>query len=590
MLLSGKCSRPRGDPGAQDGGESARLRALDSFGILDSPPEEPFDGLTALAADVCDVPMSLISFVDAERQWIKSRHGIDITEVARELSFCAHTIAVGTSLVEIPDIRGDARFADHPMVRGEPHLRFYAGVPIVTDEGHRLGALCVMDRVPRQLVTTQRRHLQTLARQVLYLLELRSQGSPHPTGTGGLRQQQLMLDGVLERTDVLIFAKDVEGRYVMANHALEYVTQADRPMIGGTDYDFFAPEDADEYRRNDLRIMQSQEWQVFPEEAVHPDGSVHTYRSTKFPLFGDGGEVIGVGGVSTDVTELATARAAHAAAEERWRSLVERSAAAVIVVDAEGNFAYVNPEAVALLGATTADEIAHRPALSFVPDRMQRAAQVILENTLSGEQPIRAQKGALRQLDGTEIAVEFYATAVDHSGELTMQLEVRDVSAVAAAHAALIHSATTDALTGVLNRKAWDERVAALIERYGETAPLTIAVIDLDNFKSFNDTRGHTAGDALLQQFATAAGGSIRPDDVFARWGGEEFIVALPQTPPEHAVQILNRLRDCVPWGQTCSIGYTEYLPDDTLIETVVRADKAVYQAKSQGRNQLARN
>lgn len=593
MRLSGKRSDP-GDGRADT--EVARLLALDAFEILDTPPESSFDGLTSLAAYVCDAPMAAVTFIDSRRQWLKSRHGIDLTETPRELSFCAYAIGAGVAVLEIPDTHLDPRFATHPMVVGEPYLRFYAGAPILTDEGYCLGTICVMDHRPKTLSDAQRAHLQTLARQVLSLLQLRSRARQYTSeikrrlaADEALRQQQHVLRGVLEHTDVLVFAKDVDGRFLMANHALQHVTRVDRPLIGGTDYDFFPRDVADGYRRNDRRIMDRGELHVFNEEMVHPDGSVHTYRSTKFPLLDDVGDVIGVGGVSTDVTELVTARAAHAAAEQRWRALVEHSPAAVIVVDADGELAYVNPEGVALLGADSAEQVASMSALRFVPARIQRLTKALLDETLAGRQSVRARRGVLRRLDGTEVAVEFHATAVNHSGEQSVQLEVRDVSEAAAAHAELKHVASTDPLTGLLNRRAWDLRVGQMLAGPADTAPMAIAVIDLDNFKSYNDTRGHTAGDALLQQFATAAAAVIRSTDVLARWGGEEFIVALPGTTPGEAETILQRLRRCVPSGQTCSIGYTEHRDQDTLLDSVVRADRALYEAKTKGRNQVAR-
>ncbi|MDG4664727.1 diguanylate cyclase [Mycobacterium sp. 236(2023)] len=583
MLLSGNLSD----------GETARLAALHSYEILDTAPEVMFDRVAALAAHVCGVPMALVGFVDAERQWIKSGHGVNIGETPRELSFCAQIMS-GAETVEIPDTHRDSRFAHHPMVVGDPFVRFYSGVPLLTDGGHALGALCVLDREPRTLSAEQRTHLEALADQILSLLTLRrrarrfaSEVEARQAADLALRLQQRVLSGVLEHTDVLVYAKDVKGRFLMSNRALEHVTQAGGELTGGTDYDFFPREVADAYRENDRRIMEARERQVFSEEVIHPDGSVHIYQSMKFPIFDDGGDVIGVGGVSTDVTDLAAARAAHAAAEQRWRGLVEQSPAAVIVVDDQGKLAYVNPEGVVLLGATSAEDVALLPALDFVPARRRPDTQVLLDETLAGLAPVRAVRGVLRRLDGAEILVEFNATAVNHAGVPSVQLEVRDVSADAAAQAALRLSAATDPLTGVLNRQAWDARVSELIPAASPQAPLTVAVIDLDNFKSYNDSRGHTAGDALLQRFAAAAAASIRDEDVFARWGGEEFIVALPGATPAHAEWLLNRLRHCVPFGQTCSIGYTVHLISETLIETVVRADKALYQAKSQGRNQL---
>lgn len=591
--MGGKCSSR---PGAGDclDSEIPRLLALDSFEILDTAAEESFDGLTMLAAHVCEAPIALIGFIDAARHWVKSRHGVDITETARELSFCTHTIA-GKTLLEVADTHQDPRFADHPMVTGSPHLRFYAGVPLVTDDGHAVGTLCVMDRTPRTLSDVSRTHLKTLAGQVMNLLELRGRARMYASeikrrlaADSALHAQQRMIDAVLEHTDVLIFAKDVDGRFVMANRALEHVTGADRTLIGRTDHDIFDVQIADDYRRNDLHIMASREWRVFTEEVVHPDGSAHIYRSSKFPLFDDGGDVIGTGGVSTDVTELAMARAAHAEAEQRWRALVEQSPAAVVVIHVDGSLSYVNGEAVTLLGGQTAEQITSIHGLEFVPERFRPIATRLLDEVTAGGRLGRALRGMLRRVDGTEIVVEFNSTTIDHAGALSVQLEVRDVSAIAAAHAALKHSASTDPLTGVLNRRAWDTRVGALLAD-ADDAPMTVAVIDLDNFKAFNDTRGHTVGDALLQHFATAASATIRSGDIFARWGGEEFIVALPGTTPEQAETILHRLRHCVSFGQTCSIGYTEHTPGDTLLATVSRADTALYEAKRLGRNKLRR-
>ncbi|WP_240761002.1 diguanylate cyclase domain-containing protein [Mycolicibacterium sp. CR10] len=577
--------------------EIERLLALDSFGIVGTPPEKDFDDLTALAAHVCDAPMAAVTFVDAERQWVKSRQGVEVSETPRELSFCAHALGV-PGLLEVPDARADPRFATHPMVVGNPHLRFYAGAPIVTTDGHSLGTLCVMDLDPRTLTALQRRHLQMLADQVLSQLVLRrrarqfaSQLDAHLAADAALREQQRLLSGVLKHTDVLIYAKDVEGRFVMVNRAVEHVTAVDGGLLGHTDHDFFDAEFADEFRRNDRNIMATREWQVFSEDLIHPDGSVHTYRSTKFPLIDDDGEVIGIGGVSTDVTELDAARAAHAEAEQRWRALVEQSPAAVIVIDAAGMISYANPEAVALCGAETADQIQSLPAMDLLPlgESSAAAGHALADEVWSDGPAVRGRRGKLRRLDGAEIAVEFTAKTVNHSGVLTVQLEMRDITAVAAANAALRQSASTDPLTGLLNRRAWDQQVESLLcaERF-RGSPVTVAVIDLDNFKAYNDSRGHTAGDALLQRFATSAQAALRRDDVLARWGGEEFILALPGTTIEQAEKMLHRVRRCVPAAQTCSIGYTTYVAGEPLSDAVIRADQALYLAKSRGRNQLS--
>ena len=153
--------------------ERERLLALRECDILDSAPDPLFDSLTQLAAEVCQAPVSLISLIDAQRQWFKSSHGwLDVRQTSREVAFCAHTI-LGEQLLEVPDARRDIRFLNNPLVAHEPKIRFYAGVPLRDAQGFGLGALCVMDSQPRCLTSSQREGLESLARLAIALLEQR---------------------------------------------------------------------------------------------------------------------------------------------------------------------------------------------------------------------------------------------------------------------------------------------------------------------------------------------------------------------------------------------------------------------------------
>jgi len=152
--------------------EIDRLSALYSLDVLDSQPETDFDDIVALAASVCTAPMALVSLVDADRQWFMARVGTDLTEMPRELSFCAHAI-LGKDLLVVPDASQDVRFADNPVVSVAGGVRFYAGAPLITTEGYALGTLCVWDTEPRHPDVAQLQALRALARQVTSQLELR---------------------------------------------------------------------------------------------------------------------------------------------------------------------------------------------------------------------------------------------------------------------------------------------------------------------------------------------------------------------------------------------------------------------------------
>lgn len=154
--------------------ERQRLKVLWQYEVLDTVPEAVFDDLTELAARICGAPIALISLVDEDRQWFKSRVGVSQAETARSNSFCAHAI-LQSDLFVVPDTALDPRFAQNPMVTAEPWIRFYAGAPLVTPDGYALGTLCVLDHEPRELNPDQRQALRVLARHVVSQLELRRQ-------------------------------------------------------------------------------------------------------------------------------------------------------------------------------------------------------------------------------------------------------------------------------------------------------------------------------------------------------------------------------------------------------------------------------
>jgi GAF domain-containing protein len=173
--------------------EKKRLKVLWQYEVLDTVPEEVFDDLTDLAAKICEAPIALISLVDEDRQWFKAKVGTTVSETARDFSFCAYAITQ-SDLFIVPDATRDQRFAHNPLVTSEPKIRFYAGAPLITPDGHALGTLCVIDKVPRELRTEQKQALRILAHHVVSQLELRRRSRE----LGDVRGENTRLQGELE--------------------------------------------------------------------------------------------------------------------------------------------------------------------------------------------------------------------------------------------------------------------------------------------------------------------------------------------------------------------------------------------------------
>lgn len=172
--------------------EEERLAELKSFEILDTPAETIYDQITSLASVMCDTPIAVVSLVDRDRQWFKSTLGLDATETPRNVSFCSHAI-LQADVLEIKDATLDDRFKDNPLVQGNPNIRFYAGAPLETPRGYRIGTLCVIDSKPHELTPEQKNGLKILARQVVDQLELKKLNAELTAAKEKLEEQQELL-------------------------------------------------------------------------------------------------------------------------------------------------------------------------------------------------------------------------------------------------------------------------------------------------------------------------------------------------------------------------------------------------------------
>ncbi|MBC7846228.1 MAG: ATP-binding protein [Flavobacterium sp.] len=174
--------------------EEERIKSLESYLILDTLPEEDFDNMALLAAEICGTPISLVTFIDEKRQWYKSRFGIEANEIDRDYTFCGHAINLPSDIFIVPDSREDIRFYDNPAVTGELNVVFYAGVPLIAENGLPIGTLCVVDQKPRELTQNQIRSLKALSLQTMKLLELRLNKMEMEKIMGKLKDKNLELE------------------------------------------------------------------------------------------------------------------------------------------------------------------------------------------------------------------------------------------------------------------------------------------------------------------------------------------------------------------------------------------------------------
>lgn len=316
--------------------EEDRLAVLRDFAVLDTPTEREFDDLTALAAAICDVPVALVSLVDRDRQWFKSRVGIEVTETPRTDSFCAHAIAGGDDVMVVPDAPADPRFADNALVTGAPHIRFYAGVPLVSAEGAGLGTLCVIDMRPRELSERQLDSLRVLARQVQARLELRRKvavAARLELSLGEARRahgverrraasivEQIGAGVIVADADgvIRVFNPEAERQHGVARQQVEAPEWARTYNLFTTDGQPLPLEETPLYRALHGERVVNARWVV-----RRPDGTEVVLEGDAVPLHHADGTPAGGILTTRDVTEQTRAAEELRASQERLRFLAE---------------------------------------------------------------------------------------------------------------------------------------------------------------------------------------------------------------------------------------------------------------------------
>lgn len=573
--------------------EPERLAAVRRFAMLDTPAEHDFDDLTLLASNICETPISLITLLDTGRQWFKSRVGLDATETPRTISFCGHAI-LDKQLFEVPDTYDDQRFVDNPLVVGEPNIRFYAGAPLITSDGYRLGTLCVIDRKPRSLSARQRAALEALSRQVVRQMEaramaheLRRQGEEVARSEKRLRtitDNVPALIGYIDAGERLRFC-NIHYRTMFGFDTEAIVGQTLQEVFGEAMYHDMAPQ---------VAIALTGKRASF-ERAVVIDGQPGFQQVEYVPDIDGHGKVLGFYALMTDVTARRAAERGLADSEHRLRTITDNLPVAITYVDDAERFRFANATMHAWTG-TTPEAVIGRSLREVVGDGLYAERQPYYRRALHGERveffkdahPFHQQ----RYLQST------FIPDIGEDGKVRGLFTLsNDITALKKTEEELRRLARFDFLTRLPNRAHLYELLPATIERSKRNGSATaVLFLDIDHFKQINDTLGHAKGDRVLQEFAARLQRAVRVTDTVARLAGDEFIVVLECLKcVEAAAQVAEKIIEQMarPWilngdrlAVTTSIGIAydaEHALDSN--ELISRADDALYAAKTGGRN-----
>lgn len=626
--------------------EQERLRLLHAMALLDTEPEPVFDRITRLLARSLSMPIALFSLIDEHRQWFKSRVGVEATEMDREVAFCAHAINESGPLI-VPDAEQDPRFANNPLVQNDPHIRFYAGVPIRTSGGLALGTLCAADSKPRTLSADELAVLQDLASMVtreIHLREtLRLTRSELDRADALVTASEARFRTIFEHASVGIGLFGEDGVWLSVNDALCELVGYSRDEIRQMSvHQLTYPGDVGPELKADLATSQVMPYKI-ETRCLHKNGTpiwVSVNVSRKSTASGELEYYIAVINdiqankeaqdalstlhqelelrVQARTRQLSEAnRALQEVIERQHRteqalrdreaelaSVIENANDAYISLDEHGRVAAWNRVAEETFGWSAREAIGNALDQLIIPAEMGGAHRHGMARFLAtGEAKVlnqRLELPAVRK-DGTSLVVEVRIRALKIGERTQFSAFLHDITERKAAEALREQEARHDALTGLPNRRALGELLPLALARADRNqSPLALVFIDLDGFKNVNDTLGHEAGDELLRVIATRLREASRGSDMVSRLAGDEFTVVLEGVQRgladarAVASKLLARIAEPVELrsgttGVHASMGIAVYQPGSALnaTELIREADSWMYQAKRAGKGTI---
>ena len=604
--------------------EALRLDALHSTGLLDSSSEPAFDRITRLVARALDVPIALISLVDEERQWFKSRVGVNAVQTPREQAFCAHAILETEPLV-VPDATADVRFADNPLVTGAPDIRAYAGVPLRTRNGQAIGTLCAIDSQPRCFTQEELDTLSDLAALAMKQVQMREAMERSRLeanrSNAALRANAAQFEEMFDLASVGIAQVAPDGGWLNVNQALCRIVGYSADELQRLSFrDITHPDDlhADVDLMQQLGAGQIGQYQIEKRylrkggQAVwidlnvtkksSEDGRLEYFICIIQDIDARKQTELALAALRRNLEETVRQRTEEVLGREaELRMVIENAYDAYVSTDEEGRVITWNQRAESTFGWSATEAIGQPLEDLIVPEGMRARHREgmarYLRTGVKAALDKRLEVAAQRK-DGTPLVVELCATALHMRDRTMFSAFLHDITQRKAMEAEREREARHDALTGLLNRRAFMELLPQALARADRSGkPLALLFIDLDGFKAVNDTLGHEAGDAVLKHAGAVLLQSVRQTDSVVRLAGDEFVAVLENlnlsAADGHIVaeKILDKLGaplllDHGKAQVSASIGMAVYAPGSgrTPSALIHEADGWMYQAKQAGK------
>jgi diguanylate cyclase (GGDEF)-like protein/PAS domain S-box-containing protein len=634
---------------------------LRDYLILDPEPEPAFDELAMLAAQICGAKSAIISLVSKEGHWFKSRVALPIADSARALGLCMQVEQQG--ILVIPDLKADARCAPWWAENPQPEVRFFAGVPLAMSQGPTLGALAVIDSKARPLTAEQQEGLWAVARQVLGQLELRriladlasAMGDRHRMETA-LEQSEERYRELFENANDIVYTHDLEGHFTSLNQAGERITGWTRDDVLHMNIaDVLSPEYLDLARRMMAIKVAGEPPRIYKVE-IRSKGGQRIALELSTRVIKEDGRPVGIQGIARDVSERRRAEESLQTVNEKlthWVRDLERRNQEGRRRNEMGDMlqtCLTIEEASAVVGRTAAELFPQSCGALFLAtaSRELYEANTVWGEAFAGERVFASEecwalrRGRAHWLEdaaagprcrhfgngaaGAAICVPLIAqgealgvlhvqqvlfTRLPQLPQVHPEDDFRQLAESVSEHIALAlasiklretlrNQSIRDPLTGLYNRRFMEQSLAREILRAArKSRELSLIMLDVDHFKRFNDTHGHAAGDAILRELGAFLQRSTRGDDVACRYGGEEFVLILPETSKEITRQRAEQVRQGVSrvavrhdgreLGQlSLSLGVSSYpAHGEDPASLLAAADAALYKAKAGGRNRV---